>query len=197
MEALREAIEHNAIYRVAPGGQSLPGKAPNAWYKWQFYLRRVLLNPSLCSIAAQHLAQQLRNTVDLTNCQLAACEDAGVLIGYALAQETGLNLFTVKKSRKSYGLLNFTEGIVQDKPVILVDDVAGSTSTLKSAQRLLKHFNVPTVAYAVVINKDVAVHTSAYLDVPLVSCFDASMFNLTWQQYVDAHGKPPSYEFWH
>ena len=106
MEALKSAIEHTAIYRCGPDGpfKAIPGKAPNAWYKWQFYLRRVLLNPKLCREAAELIASQL----DLSNVQLGACEDAGVPLGFALAEVTGLNLFTIKKTRKAYGLLNFT-----------------------------------------------------------------------------------------
>lgn len=195
MEALKHAIEHTGIYRCAPTDQftALPGKAPNSWYQWQFYLRRVLLNPKLAREAAELIASQL----DLSNCQLGACEDAGVPLGMALADVTGLNLFTIKKTRKAYGLLNFTEGIVDDKPVILVDDVAGSTSTLKKAQNLMKQFNIPTKGYAVLVNKTVATHPEAYLDVPMVSCFNADEFALSWDDYVTKYSKDPVFSNWY
>lgn len=195
MEELKSFIEHNCIYRCGPDTlfPALPGKAPNAWYKWQFYLRRALLNPKLCREAAEVIASHL----DLSNAQLGACEDAGVTLGYALADITGLNLFTIKKSRKAYGLLNFCEGQVLDKPVILVDDVASSTSTLKKAQTLLKAFNLPVVQAAVLVKKDVASHPENALSVPVVSVFSASDFALTYDEYKSKYGKNPSFTNWH
>lgn len=195
MEELKHAIEHHGIYRCGPHQlfPALPGKSPNAWYQWQFYLRRVLLNPRHSRTAAKHLLDGF----DVSNVQFAACEDAGVPLGYALADLTGLNLFTIKKTRKAYGLLNFTEGLVEDRPVILVDDVAGSTSTLKKAQALLKHFNLPTIAYFTLVNKNVSGHSEAYLDVPMVSCFTAEQFALTYDEYVHAYGREPAFGRWH
>jgi len=190
LDGVRTRIDHHGIYRVKPGLQRLPGKAPNSWYSWQFYLRRVLYDPACLRTIVDALAERL----DLSYTQLGACEDAGVCLATALSLRTGVSMFSIKKRRKDYGLLNFTEGPILDRPVLLVDDVSGSQTTLRRAAHFIKlHLNLPPAGqYAVVVNKDVATHTGAYLDGPtLVSLFDASEFALTWDDYYARYGVEP------
>ena len=122
-EYLRNEIEHNAVYRVEPNGKKLPGKAPNSTYSWQIYLRRCMFDPKFVFTAAELLVSKLPRGLDV---QIGACEDAGVTLGLAVATIMSTTMISIKKSRKVYGLLNFTEGRVTGKPILLVDDVAGS-----------------------------------------------------------------------
>ena len=134
MAYLHDQIEHNAVYRVAPGGRPIPGKRPNTYYTWQVYLRRCMFDPKFVFTAAELLVEKLPNK----DVQICACEDAGVVLGLAMATVLGTSMISIKKARKVYGLLNFCEGRPNGKPVLLVDEVAGSKGTLKNGVKVLE-----------------------------------------------------------
>ena len=190
-EYLQQQIEHNGIYRCSPG-TSIPSKAPNSVYTWQFYLRRVMYDPKFILIAAE----QVLDKVNLLNKQIGACEDAGVPLACAMSMLTGTPMMSIKKSRKAYGLLNFTEGTITGDPVVLVDDLAGSAGTLRSAQQLLKTFKIPMAdQYVTLINKTQGTHDT-YLDAELVSLFTCEDFAMSWEEYVTKYNKEPEFGFY-
>lgn len=190
-EYLQQQIEHHGIYRCPPG-TDIPGKKPGKIYTWQFYLRRVMFDPKFIMIAAE----QILDKVNLLNTQLGACEDAGVPLACALSMLTGTPMMTIKKTRKAYGLLNFTEGIITGDPVVLVDDLAGSAATLRSAQSLLKTFKIPMAdQYITLVNKTQGTHDT-YLDAELVSLFTCEDFAMSWKAYVTKYNKEPEFGFY-
>ena len=185
---LRDEIEHRAIYRCKPG-TTIPAKQPNYNYTWQFYLRRVMFTPKFIFTAAELLVNMLPDR----DVQFAACEDAGVPLGLAMSAVLDQPLLTVKKSRKAYGLLNFTEGCLSGKPIVLVDDLAGSQTTLRTAQKVLQAYNVELAPYYVtLLNKTRETH-DAYLKNNLISLFTCEDFALTWDDYVKTYGKEPNF----
>jgi orotate phosphoribosyltransferase len=189
---LRSEIDHKCIYRVAPGQVGLPAKAANRKYTWQFYLRRCLFDPHFVFSAAQLLVNKIP---DIENIQIGACEDAGVPIGMAMSTLTGNPFITVKKNRKSYGLLNFTEGRFTGQPILLVDDLAGSGATIKNSMHILLSFNIPIADYyATLIDKTQGTHKNNYIkDKQLVSLFTCEDFSMTWNAYVDKYNKEPEF----
>ena len=191
LEYLQQEIEHKAIYRNKPGIY-IPGKAPNKRYSWQFYLRRVMYDPRFVLTAAELMIDKL----DLDNVQLGACEDAGVPMACAISMLTGIPVLSIKKSRKAYGLLNFTEGPITGKPVLLVDDLAGSQNTLRQAEKLLTAFKIPIAKqYATLINKTQGTHPT-YLDRELVSLFTCEDFAMNWEDYKTKYNKEPEFGFY-
>jgi orotate phosphoribosyltransferase len=188
-EYLRSEIDHTGIYRVRPGGRMIPAKAPNLGYMWQFYLRNCLFNPRFTLLAAELLVHGLPDK----DVQIAACEDAGVPLGLAMAAILGEPMISVKKERKSYGLLNFTEGRVTGKPLLLVDDLAGSQRTLMNAIGVLKAFNLPIAdQYVALVNK--GKHPINYIDgKQLIYLFTGDDFALTWDEYVDRYKCEPDF----
>lgn len=191
LEYLRREIEHNGIYRCRPG-IVIPAKAPNRGYTWQFYLRRCLYNPQFMLTAANEIISR----VDLKNKQLGACEDAGVPIALAISHLTGIPVLTIKKTRKSYGLLNFTEGKVTGDPVVLVDDLAGSQTTFRKAKELLETFNIPVDdQYIALVNKTQGTHDS-YLSGKLISLFTCEDFAMTWEKYIEKYGVEPNFGYY-
>jgi orotate phosphoribosyltransferase len=191
LEYLRQEIEENGIYRVAPDGNRLPAKQPNMSYTWQFYLRRCMFEPKFISTAAELLVEKLPST----DIQIGACEDAGVPLGAAMAAVLGTPMISVKKSRKVYGLMNFTEGKVTGKPILLVDDLAGSQSTLKVAARTLEAFKLPVAdQYATLINKTQGTHPESYMQQrQLISLFTCDDFAMSWSAYVEKYGRTPDF----
>lgn len=190
-EYLRNEIEHNAVYRVAPNGRRIPGKAANTYYTWQIYLRRCMFDPKFVLTAAELLVDKLPDK----NVQIGACEDAGVPLGLAMATILGTPMISLKKARKVYGLLNFTEGKATGKPILLVDDVAGSQNTLKAAARTLTAFNLPVAdQYVALINKTVATHPENYVkQKELISLFTCEDFAMSWNDYVKKFNREPDF----
>jgi len=189
LEYLRSEIDHKAIYRCRPG-ETLPAKQPNYRYTWQFYLRRVLFDPDFVITAAEMLVDILPSR----DVQIGACEDAGVPLGLALAAQLGSPMITIKKSRKAYGLLNFTEGRFTGKPILLVDDLAGSQTTLRTAARTLMAFNIPVAAhYVTLLNKTKESHDAYLKNKHLISLFTCEDFALTWEDYCLRYGREPDF----
>jgi orotate phosphoribosyltransferase len=184
---LRAEIEHKGIYRTS--GRMIPAKAPNLGYTWQFYLRRCLFNPMFALTAAELLVAELPDK----DIQIAACEDAGVPLGLAMAAVLGSPMLSVKKERKPYGLLNFTEGRVTGKPLLLVDDLAGSQRTLMNAMGVLNAFKLPIAnEYVALVNK--SEHPTNLIEGKQLLClFTSNEFSLTWQEYVDKYNQEPDF----
>ena len=190
-EYLRDEIEHRGIWRADPDSDLIVGKAPNTKYSWQFYLRRCLFNPTFVFTAAELLVEKL----DSTDVQIGACEDAGVPLGLAMATILGQQMISLKKNRKAYGLLNYTEGKLNGRPILLVDDLAGSQNTLKTAVQVLKAFNLPIAdQYAVLVNKTKGTHAENYInDKKLISLFNCEDFALYWSDYVKKYNLNPNF----
>ena len=191
LKYLQQEIEHKAIYRVKPNEKQLPAKAPNFSYTWQMYLRRCLFDPKFLFTAAELLVDLLPDK----DVQIAACEDAGVPLGIAMSTILNKPMLSIKKSRKAYGLLNFTEGTITGKPLVLVDDLAGSQDTLKKAEYILKAFKLPVAKeYVSLINKTKGTHPEAYLrDKKLISLFNCDDFCLSFEDYVRKYKKIPEF----
>ena len=189
LEYLRNEIEHKAIYRCRPG-ETIPGKIANTRYIWQFYLRRCLYDPRFVFTAAELLVDRLPSRYF----QVAACEDAGVTLGLAMASILGTPMLSVKKERKVYGLYNFTEGPIVGLPILLVDDLAGSHDTLRKASRTLQLFNLPVAKeYVTLINKTQGTHDSYLKDRELINLFTCDDFAMTWDAYLAKYQREPRF----
>jgi len=190
-EFLRSEVEHKGIFRVPPNGRNLPAKAPNKSYSWQFYLRRCLFDPKFVLGSAELLVGMLPDK----NIQIGACEDAGVPLGLAMSAILGTPMISVKKTRKVYGLLNFTEGVATGKPIVLVDDLAGSQDTLKKSVNILHAFGLPTADfYVALVNKTQGTHKNNYVgEKELISLFTCDDFAMSWAEYVDKFNKKPEF----
>jgi orotate phosphoribosyltransferase len=191
LEWLRREIEHRAVYRVRPGEPGILGKAPNTRYTWQIYLRRVMMDPQWM----WHCAHQLHSRLPAGPRQFAACEDAGVPLAQALATLDGQPWISVKKERKKYGLHNWTEGRTTGAPIVLVDDVAGSQATLRSAASKLRAFKLPVANYYVtILNKTQGTHAENYLaNTQLISLFTCDDIAMSWKAYAERHGREPDF----
>lgn len=191
LDYLKCEIEHKGIFRARPG-TFVPAKAPGLTYTWQFYLRRVMYDPVFIQSAAELLIEKL----DLDNVQIGACEDAGVPLACAISNRTMIPMLSIKKSRKVYGLLNFLEGPITGKPVLLIDDLAGSQNTLMTAKRTLEALKIPVAKqYATLVNKTQNAHNRSYLDKQLVSLLSCDDFSMTWEEYVARYDKEPEFGY--
>tara|TARA_R110000868_G_scaffold76810_2_gene220600 strand:+ start:256 stop:846 length:591 start_codon:yes stop_codon:yes gene_type:complete len=188
-EYLRSEIEHRGIYRCEPGTY-IPAKAKDKFYTWQFYLRRCMYDPKFTNSAADILVELLSSH----DVQVGACEDAGIVLGMAIAERLGSPMFSIKKKPKAYGLLNKLEGRLTGQPVLLVDDLAGSQATLRSSRQMLSMMNIPIAKeYVTLINKTTGTHDTYLDDMKLVSLFTCDDFKLTWTDYVNEYKRRPDF----
>jgi orotate phosphoribosyltransferase len=188
-EWVRDAIEHRGIWRAVPGTR-IPAKAEGKYYTWQFYLRRCMYDPAFIGAAADLLVSQLESRA----VQIGACEDAGVVLGMAMAQRLGTPMFSIKKKPKAYGLGNRLEGPVTGLPVLLVDDLAGSQATLRSSRQLLEMLGIEVATeYATLVNKTAGTHDTYLDDMKLLSLFTCDDFKLTWEDYVAEYNRSPEF----
>lgn len=163
-ESTRSYIDKNCIYRVPKGKTLLFGKKPGTFYSWQFYLRRGLFNHHFLSAVSEMFLYKAEKEFGCFDFQICGMETAStpLLAGIPLiARQHGIdiNAFSVRKNRKEYGLLNWIEGVVNDKPILMIDDLCNSTESLaKTLEILLRcnYFNVLDRAFAVVnkVKKD-------------------------------------------
>ena len=188
-EYLRTEIEHRGIYRCEPGTY-IPAKAKDKFYSWQFYLRRCMYDPKFINASADLLVELLSSH----DVQVGACEDAGVVLGMAIAERLGNPMFSIKKKPKAYGLLNKLEGRLTGQPVLLVDDLAGSQATLRSSRQMLTMMNIPVaLEYVTLINKTTGTHDTYLDDMKLISLFTCDDFKLSYLDYVTEYNRRPDF----
>jgi orotate phosphoribosyltransferase len=107
-------------------------------------------------------------------------------------------IFTIKKEPKAYGLRNWIEGpVAVNLPVLLVDDLAGSQSTLLNAQDLVARAGLQLHdRYFCLVDKrgkKVEPHPVYLPNAKLLTLFSSDDFHLSWSSYVDKYGKDPSF----
>jgi len=205
-ENLRRAIEIDAIYRADRSHPRIPGKAPGTTYVWQFYLRRITLQPIFARAIGLLFWDRFLEEFQRQSFQVCACSPSGVPIGCGIAKvarelKLPLTMFFARREPK-FGLDRWFDGPApQMSPVLLVDDVAASAPFLAAAAtRIQQKLEIPLHAnYFTVINKVgrnvpmAAQHTDSYLDGELVSLFTLNNFALMSAQFAAVHGRDPAW----
>ena len=204
-EWCRQFINENALYRVAPWEKPITAKLPGGHYHWQFYTRRATHNAIFSHLVGAMFWLLFADEYKNTPFQIGGCESAGESIACAITSASvdigiNVNMFTIKKERKAYGLYNWTEGIIDpDLPVLLVDDVAASQNTLLQNKYLLERSGYKIYdKYFCILDKrgeKCPGHPENLLDLTLVALFTTDNFDLSWNDYVKAHGKEPGFRY--
>lgn len=145
-DKLHNYIDNNCIFRCDPEQSYAPGAPKGVMHggvarynTYQFYLRRMTHNPVMMHYTSllllDHIAVRHKETGQTPYFQLCGLETGSLPIMAAL-QHTALafglsiNAFSIRKERKKYGLFNFIEGIPTEAPVIIVDDLINSGSSV-------------------------------------------------------------------
>lgn len=192
---VKDFINELCIYRVKPGEKRLIGKQPGTSYSWQFYLRRGLFNHEFLTAVSEMFLQKVYDEYQTFDIQIAGLETAStpMLAGIPLvAARHGLNInaFSIRKNKKEYGLLNWIEGRVNNKPIILIDDLCSSTTSLKKALDVLIEVNLTNIldrAFCIVNKRNVVDKTKPAIDIHLpeeikvMYLYSLDDFNLTYK----------------
>jgi hypothetical protein len=140
--AAAKFFAEKAVYRVPAGQPWLLGKAPGTRYAWQMYSRKAMFNPEFAENVATLALDMLATEIGNFDFQLGGLETAAVPVmcaiqAHARVRGVDINVVSVRKNRKDYGLFNWIEGDLNSKPVLLVDDICNSTESLRTAMRVL------------------------------------------------------------
>jgi len=160
-EWCRNYIDKNCIWRASDSVPHLSSKDPNKNVTAQFYLGRGLYNVNFVSAISQLLLHNIIEEYKSFDFQIAGLETGSTPLLTSIpliAKVYGIeiNAFSIKKLKKPYGLFNQIEGLTSDKPVLLIDDICSTTTSLRSAFDTLVHHNCPKILdtpFVVVIDK--------------------------------------------
>lgn len=188
----KQFINDNCIVRDV----CLPGKIPDTWYSWMFYLKRGLFHKQFMSaIATMFLYKAEREISKDLDFQITGLETAAtpMVACIPIILETyfgkDINGFSIRKEPKEYGLKNIIEGCCNDKPVLMMDDLCNSSISMRKCYDILTAYNLNVLPYAFVIvnksNKDVhteeRMNSDMYLpnNIKVISLYTLDDFGLT------------------
>jgi len=143
--AIREhAILHGENQRlISPNGKS---------NRWLIDTRRLFMDPKILDAAAELFWQECagRMPFQVGGMEAAAIPLLSAILMKALARGTPVNGFMVRKERKTYGTGGSIEGTLTDAPIVMVDDILNSGSSLEKARVVLEQED-RAIAFAFVL----------------------------------------------
>jgi orotate phosphoribosyltransferase len=152
LEKLKDMI---AEMGVAHASDEQPIMSPRgSKQKWLIDLRPVLLNTEALNIITDIFWDQFEEDLPF---QIGGMEVAAVPLVTALlmkAEQRGLktNGFIIRKERKTSGLGKIIEGQLNDNPIILVDDIFNSGSSLDKARAAIEQVGREISQIFVILN---------------------------------------------
>lgn len=196
----RNFLDHNCIFR-SPSGNSLLVTKTGGLNSWQFYLPIAVLNQEFGYRIARLFWDLFIDDYETQKFQLCGCETGGSLLLTVLqsvAYEAGIavNVFSIKKERKSYGIKNWCEGqILENLPVMMIDDVIASGQTLKTQAKRIAEMDLDLFkqAFCIAACKPQA-PTELKIDNKAISLhviFKPNDFAVNWGQYRAKYGRNP------
>lgn len=147
-QELRDYIDKNCIFRCNPTklySESVPiGRIPSNGpsetnNSMLFMLRRLTHDSKMLSYVSAIFLNDILEKIQLKEeypiIQLCGLETGSIPImtgiqQYAARFKISVNCFSIRKERKSYGLFHFIDGIPTDAPVIVIDDLFNSGSSM-------------------------------------------------------------------
>lgn len=167
--AVRDYINDHCIFRCNPEVQyvqgipkgTIPGNSPDRYMTWQFFLRRLTHNSDMMAATSILMSELFKeNSEPTSEVQMAGMETSSLPIisfmqGHLRSQGYYYNSFSVRKERKMYGLFNIIDGRPEPCPVMVIDDIFNSGSTI--------HRVLDTALYEYDLNP----HSNSYVIVKL------------------------------
>jgi orotate phosphoribosyltransferase len=141
-EYIARYIRKNCLLHP-PKGEFFFGKLPGARYSGQYYLSNILYNREMMWEISKEFVKLVKEHIGHFEFQLTGREWSSIplLSGLPLAVEVlegeRINSFMIKRNRKTYGIHNYVEGIPNDLPVLIVDDVCNSTDSFVHCHKIV------------------------------------------------------------
>jgi orotate phosphoribosyltransferase len=195
---VREFINDNCIVRVEPGSKELPSylNQGSGYYTWQFYLREAFFDAKILNVIVQDFMSRYEEMLKSGAIQLCGVESAStpLLTGIAIAccnRGFDVNIFSIRKDRKTYGKKNWLEGkVLKNKLAMIIDDIVSEThKTACHAANVLYNQAIPIAdhCYAVVHKTDKPENNKIkllYRELTVGSMFSLNDFDLYLADYL-------------
>ena len=125
---------------------------------WLIDLRRLFMDAKLLDAAAEMFWQECgdRMPFQVGGMEAAAIPLLSAILMKSLARGTPVNGFIIRKERKTYGTGSSLEGTLTDAPIVMVDDVLNSGSSLEKARVVLEQEDKAMAFAFVLIDYDSA-----------------------------------------
>lgn len=137
---LRQVINDLVIDRDC--ARTLYGNNEDEYFEkeWIFDFRKIILQPKYLELVTGLIWEKIKQQ---DNFQIGGLESASIPLVTALvikanAEGKKVNGFYIRKSRKKSGKFNRVEGVLNDDPIILIDDLINSGSSILSQ---VEHLN--------------------------------------------------------
>ena len=148
-EIVASFIRERAILRgknqrlISPNGNS---------NSWLIDLRRLFMDAKSLDAAAELFWTECagRMPFQVGGMEAAAIPFLSAIIMKSLSRGTPVNGFIMRKERKTYGTGGSIEGTLTDAPIVIVDDVLNSGSSMEKARVVLEQQN-KSIAFAYVL----------------------------------------------
>lgn len=185
----KKYIDKNCVVRNTP----MPGKTPGSVYTWMFYMRRGLYDKNFMNSIAKMFIYRIHKEMGHFDFQITGLETGATPLVVALPIllqkfKIDVHSFSVRKERKEYGLKNWIEGVPNEKPCLIVDDLCNSSISMKRTYDVLKTEKMETVPFVFcIVNKvnknvhsNVRVVSDMYLpqEMKVIYLYDMDDFNL-------------------
>ncbi len=136
-ESLSWAIRDRAILRSENQRLISPKGASNTW---QIDLRRVFMDPKLLDAMADLFWEKCADAMpfQVGGMEVAAIPLLSAILIKSVVRGTPVNGFIVRKERKAYGAGGLIEGTLTDAPIVIVDDLINSGTSLEKVRVVLE-----------------------------------------------------------
>ena len=178
-DVLYEAITNSALLR----GENvhLFGKKGRP-LKWLIDIRRIFLDAECLTAFAEIFCDSVadRGAFQLGGLEISSIPFLAAAALTMSARGKPVNGFVIRKERKLHGTGNLIEGVVNDLPIVLIDDILNSGRSLESARVAISTLN-RTIDTAFVIIDYHTLQSRAWRtahDVQVRSIFDLREFGL-------------------
>jgi orotate phosphoribosyltransferase len=190
---VRNLINDTCIQRVPKNSRELP-KMGGGFYTWQFYLRNALLDATCLRLIGEDFWNKNETLFRERPFQVAGLESACVPLLVAIVLEAAkrgikVNAFTIRKTRKEYGLRNIIEGCPTSEPVFFVDDLTSPQHNAFWAVMnvlQLQGLKINLFGYVLVLKKmatEPRVIETSMGFMTIQSLFTLSDFDLAFEEY--------------
>lgn len=145
---------------IKKGDRYFFGKLPGTRYTYQYYLSNGLYNVEFNKKICKEFYRIISTEINNFDFQIAGREWSSIpLLSFIpmymnLEHNININSFMIKSERKSYGTHNFIEGIPNNLPVLIVDDLCNSTNSFKFCYDIIKNEGLDIMPYIfAILNK--------------------------------------------
>jgi outer membrane protein assembly factor BamB/orotate phosphoribosyltransferase len=137
LDLLSSAIRQRAILRGETQSLISPKGGSNAWL---IDMRRLFMDAKLLDAIAELFWEECADAMPF---QVGGMESAAIpllsaILMKSVARGTPVNGFIVRKERKTYGTGGLIEGTITDAPIVIVDDLLNSGTSLEKVRVILE-----------------------------------------------------------